>query len=137
MGFTPTNMDIKVSAACEVHIHPDDNNAYCGELGGIQSAVAYVNAICKTHKVTDGTVTHGVDNDAALMNCFGPFELSTRTPCFHIIKRIQAEIAASPIRWKGKKVKGYQDKDKAYDDLDCWGKANVLANKEKKNSKIY
>ena len=81
-------MDIKINAACQVHIHPDDNNAYCGELGGIQSAVAYVNALCKHHKITEGTVTHGVDNDAALTNCFGPFEPSTRTPCFHLIKQI-------------------------------------------------
>ena len=94
LGFTPNKMNNRVSAACQVHIHPDDNNAYCGELGGIQSAVAYVNSICKQHKITDG---HGVDNDAALVNCFGPFESSTQTPCFHIVKRIRSEIAVSPI----------------------------------------
>ena len=66
-------MNIKINAACQVHIHPDNNNAYCGERSGIQSAVAYVNALCKHHKITDGTVTHGVNNDAALTNCFGPF----------------------------------------------------------------
>ena len=125
-------MNIKVKAVCQIHIHPNDNSAYCGELRGIQSAVAYVNAICKKHKITDGTVTHRVDNDAALTNCFGPFEPLTQTLCFHIIKRIQAEIAASPIRWKGGKVKGRQDKDKVYEDLDCWGKANALADKAAK-----
>ena len=77
LGFTPTNMDIGINAACQVHIHPKDNNAYCRELGEIQSAVAYVNSICKQHKITDGTVTHGIDNDMALMNYFGPYEPST------------------------------------------------------------
>ena len=35
----------------------------------------------------------------------------------------------SPITWKGLKVKGHQDKDKSYGKLDCWGKANVHADR--------
>ena len=44
-----------------------------------------------------------------------------------MVKRIQAEIKASPFTWIGKKVKAYQDNDKKYDKLDSWGKANVVA----------
>ena len=38
-------------------------------------------------------------------------------------------IQRSPITWTGRKVKGHQDRDKNYDDLDCWGKANVQADR--------
>lgn len=94
---------------------------------GIREMIAATNLLCKQFQIREGTVTHGVDNDAALSNCFGPFELSTLTPCFHIIKRIRAEIKNSPIAWIGKKVKAHQDKHAEVEQLDCWAKGILLA----------
>ena len=46
--------------------------------------------------------------------CFGPATLTCLTM----------------VTWEGlKEVKGHQDKDKSYDELDCWGKANVHADR--------
>lgn len=53
-------------------------------------------------------------------------------PCFHIVKRIHAKIKASPIKWVGHNVKGHQNKHKQFRDLDPWGKANVIADKDAK-----
>ena len=57
------------------------------------------------HGVTLGTITHGVDNNATLRDCFGSEEPDILTPCFHMVKRIQADIKASPFTWIGKKLK--------------------------------
>ena len=105
---------------------------HAGELGGIGGIIAATNALCKSFHIREGTITHGVDNDAALSNRFGPFELTTLTPCFHIVKQIQATIKKSPIKWIGKKVKAHQDKHSEIEQLDCWVKANILADKQAK-----
>ena len=68
-----------------------------------------------------------MDNNAALRNCFGDEEPDTSTPCFHMVKRIKAEIRALPFKWIGKKVKAHQDENKDYDNLTIWEKANVKA----------
>ena len=46
-----------------------------------------------------------------------------------MVKRIRAELKASPFKWIGKKVKAHQDKAKDYDQLTSWEKANVCADK--------
>ena len=121
--------DIKggIQGATEVPLTEEDSTPYSGELGRIQVAIAATHKICSWHGITTGTITHRVDNNAALTNCFGPREPDISTACFHMVKRIQAEIKASPFKWVGKKVKTHQDKDKDYNKLDCWGKANVVA----------
>ena len=81
--------------------------------------VLVVNNLCLHYKITSGTVTYGFDNKATLTNCFGPYKPLTQTLCFHIIKLIRKEIDDSPIKLFGKKVEGYQDKNKKYEELDC------------------
>ena len=87
------------------------------------------NKLCTKFKVVQGSKTHGVDNTAALKNCFGPDKPDTTMPCFHLIKFLRAAIKQSPIKWIRQKVKGHQDREKSYDQLDCWGKANVQADR--------
>ena len=132
LSFEKDSMKIGVRIDNEVPIDPEDASAYAGELGGIGGMVVATNALCKKFKVVEGTVTHGVDNDAALSNCFGPYEPTTLTPCFHIVKRIRAAIKMSPIKWIGKKVKAHQDETSNIEQLDCWAKANILADKQAK-----
>ena len=131
--FEDDNIEGGIQGAIEVPLTEDDSTPYSGELGGIQVAIATTHHICKQHDVQTGTITHGVDNNAALRNCFGPEEPDTSTPCFHMVKRIRNEIKQSPFTWIGKKVKAHQDDDKNYEDLDSWAKANVIADKVAKN----
>ena len=70
----------------DVPIDPEDGDAYVGDLGGIAGAVTMTNNICSSFNVTDGLVRDGVDNAAALKNCFGPYEPDITTPCFHLVK---------------------------------------------------
>ena len=126
------SFDVGIRIDNKIPIDPSDASAYAGELGGIGGIVAATNILCKKFQVRAGTVTHGVDNDAALANCFGPYEPTTLTPCFHIVKRIRAAIKKSSVKWIGKKVKAHQDENTEFDQLDCWAKANILADKQAK-----
>ena len=101
--------------------------AYYGELGGIDGTVSVANIICSAFNVMTGKITHGVDNQAALTNCFGPDKPDTSTPGFNRVKKIRASIRSSGIEWVGKKVKAHQDNDKKYNTLDPWAKANIKA----------
>ena len=125
-------MQIGIRIDNEIPIDPSNASAYTGELGGIGGIIAATNLLCKQFGISEGTVTHRVDNDAALSNCFGPYEPNILTPCFHIVKRIRAEIKKSPISWKGKKVKAHQDEHADAEQLDYWAKANILADKQAK-----
>ena len=60
--------------------------------------------VCKTFHVLSGKVTHGVDNQAALTNCFGPKEPDMFKLGFNLVKKIQAAIKESKITWVGRKV---------------------------------
>ena len=70
-------MQIGIRVDNEIPINPEDTSAYAGELGGIGGMIAATNALCKRFQIREGTVMHGVDNDAALSNCFGPFNANT------------------------------------------------------------
>ena len=118
-----------IQGATEVSLTEEDSTPYSGELGGIQVEISTTHKVCADHGVTSGTITHGVDNNAALANCFSQEEPDTSTPCFHMVKRIRAEIAKSPFTWIGKKFKAHQDNTKNYADLTSWEKANVEADK--------
>ena len=128
-SFDEDNLHDQIEGANEVPVHSDDNMAYYGKLGGIDGTISVVNIVCSAFGVTKGTVTHGVDNQAALTNCFGPYEPDTSTPGFGLVKKIRASIRSSGIQWVGKKVKAHQDDTQDYDQLDSWAKANIIANK--------
>ena len=102
----------------DVPLNMEDGDAYAGELGSIAGAVTTMNTLCTKFKVVQGSVTHRVDNAAALRIFFGPDEPNTTTPCFHLVEFIRAAIKQSPIKWIGQKAKGHQDREKSYDKLD-------------------
>ena len=97
LSFDKETMQIGIRINNEIPIDPSDGTAYSGELGGIGGMIAATNILWSWFNIQQGTVTHGVDNDAALTNWFGPYEPTTLTPCFHIVKRVRAEIKKSPI----------------------------------------
>ena len=127
LSFEDDNIRGGIQGATEVPLSEEDSTPYSGELGGIQAAITATHAVCSRYGVQSGTITHGVDNLAALRNCFGDEEPDTNTPCFHMVKRIRAEIKESPFKWIGKKVKAHQDEKKTYSELTSWEKANVVA----------
>ena len=84
-GSINSGENYSFTGANEVPVHPSENLPYCGEIGGVDSAVSTTNHLCKCFGITEGTVTHGIDNAAVLRNTFGPDEPDTTTLCFHLI----------------------------------------------------
>ena len=107
LSFEDDDIQGGIQGATEIPLSEEDSTPYCGKLGGIQVTISATHTICSEHRVTSGIITHGVDNLAALRNCFGEEEPDTTTPCFHMVKRIRTEIKASPFTWIGKKVKAH------------------------------
>ena len=69
-SFEEDNLQNQFEGANEVPVHLDDNVAYYGELRGIDGTISVRNVICTVFNVMSGKVTHGVDNQVALTNCF-------------------------------------------------------------------
>ena len=128
-SFEGDDLHYQFEGANEVPVHSDDNMAYYGKLGGINGTISVANVICSAFNVTTGKITHGVDNQVTLTNCFGPDKPDTTTPGFNLVKKIRALIRLSGIELVGKKVKAHQDDNKEYDTLDPWAKANIKADK--------
>ena len=104
-----------------------EQSSYRGELGGILTGIAITNRLLKKHNITGGECTLVCDNKGALAASFG---WKTPTPdwtCFDIISLIRNEIKISPITWKGTHVKGHQDDNNTYEELDVNSQANIIA----------
>ena len=91
--------------------------------------IAATNIVCKAFNVTSGKVTHRVDSQVALTNCFRPDKPDMSTPGFNLVKKMWAAIKTSNIQWIGWKLKGHQYDKKRQEDLDHWEKANVKASR--------
>jgi hypothetical protein len=102
----------------------EDMNSYRCELAGLLTCVITLNAICFLHNITDGKVTIGCDNEAALWEALSNERPSSTQPSNDLIQAIQHQVHKSPVKWVGKHVKGHQDeKDNAV--LDEWALANI------------
>ncbi len=109
---------------------PKSQISYRAELAGMLGIIVFLNRFCAYHNIVGGTATIGCDNDKALDAAFWRGE---EVPCtaasFDIIRMIKQEMNDSPLTFVKMRVKGHQDKNKKYEDLDEWGKANVRADR--------
>ena len=112
--------------------HPIDQSSYRGELGGILASIAYTNEICQRER-TEGTCTLACDNKGALSASFGWKTPNPNWKCFDIVSMIRSQLRASTIVWKHRHVKGHQDDEETFRDLDAQSQANIIADEKAKN----
>ncbi len=95
------------------------------ELTGIYSVVLMVHSICPLHGITHGSVEIGCDSlDALYHTCSAQFcPLPTDTH-FDLVVATRSIMAACPIQWRHRYIKGHQDNDPAAL-LDRWATLNV------------
>ena len=67
------------------------------------------------------------DNKGALSASFGWKKPNPRWASYDIVSLIRLHLKKSPIKWEGAHIKGHQDKDMDYDDLDYIAQGNVDA----------
>jgi hypothetical protein len=102
-----------------------DQDAYRAELGGIYGCLAYANHLAKIHNITNGEITLACDCWSALLNVFLHSFDSPSQAQYDLVHACRLLIRNSPIKWKPHHVKGHQDDDIAYAELDRWGQLNV------------
>ena len=111
--------------------HPIDQSSYRGELGGILSTIAYTNELCK-RTGTEGTCTLACDNIGALSASFGWKTPNPNWKSFDIVSMIRHQLRISSIQWNHRHVKGHQDDQDKFLDLDAASQANVIADENAK-----
>jgi hypothetical protein len=105
--------------------HTDDQNPYRSEVGGIFAIVILVEALCAKYDITAGTIELGCDCESALIAIFEHVYDTPSQPHHDLIHAIRAKLAASPVTWKFRHVRGHQDKHVPFHLLDMWSQLNV------------
>ena len=118
---------------CRVPGIDDDQTSYQLELCGILGHVLVLTSIADQFNITEGKVTLGCNNKAALWKALGQNTIHTGEPSFDILRVIHHNIKTSPIKWERKHVKGHQDRETKLHDLDPWAQANVEADRLAEN----
>jgi hypothetical protein len=102
-----------------------DQDAYQTKVGGIYGCIAYANHLAAMHNITDGEITLACDYWSALLNVLIHSFDSPSQAQYDLVHACRLLIHNSPIKWKPHHVKGHQDDDVAYAELDRWGQLNV------------
>ena len=105
--------------------HSDDQNPYRSEIGGIFGIIVVVEAVAKLYDICDGAIELACDCESGLTTIFEHTYDTPSQPHHDLIHEIRIKLAASPITWKFRHVRGHQDKHVSFHMLDMWGQLNV------------
>ncbi len=105
--------------------HPDDQNPYRSEIGGIFGIIVVVEALVNLYDISHGTIELACDCESGLTTIFEHQYDTPSQPHHDLIHEIRTKIASSPINWKFRHVRGHQDKHVSFHMLDMWGQLNV------------
>jgi hypothetical protein len=83
--------------------------------------------------VEHGKITLGCDNEGAIKALDADRVYTSKWSSYDILFQIQKELTTSPAEWTFNHVKGYQDDETNYTELDDWAKANIIVDKMAKN----
>jgi hypothetical protein len=108
--------------------HPDDQNPYCSEVAGIFAVVVIIEAIITAHHIPSGTIELACNCESGLTAVFAHEYDYPNQPHHNLIHEIRTRIAASPVMWHFRHVRGHQDKHVNVQLLDLWGQLNVEMN---------
>jgi hypothetical protein len=105
--------------------HPEDQNPYRSEVGGIAAIIIIVEAITTIYDIQTGAIELGCDCESALTAVFSHEYDTPSQPHYDLIHEIRKKLAASPIIWTPRHVRGHQDKHIQFKHLDMWSQLNV------------
>ena len=108
--------------------HRQEQSAYRSKLAGIEGALAIIESVCTVHNIQQGAATIGLDGQQALIEASGNWPLNPNWADFDMVTNIHAKVKQLPITIHWKWIKGHQDDNVSFKDLDDWAKANVLVN---------
>lgn len=108
-------------------------NAYRSELQGMHTMLLAIHVVCLVHGITDGAARLGCDNETTV---FLAQLDSTRVTYVHahidLIRAIRKLKSILPVQLTIEHVKGHQDDNKNFGELDRMSQLNVEADTEAK-----
>jgi hypothetical protein len=108
----------------------EEMSAYRGEVSGILASLFFVNHLCSFFHIQMGSITMGCDGKGALYQSFHEdTPQSIDTPSFDLLMAIHRYQSQSMLRWHMTWIKGHQDVNTAFDNLDRLSKLNMWADK--------
>lgn len=108
----------------------DDADSFRGELGGILAAVRFTINVAETHGIQDGGCEIKSDNVAGIQIVENLMEYGypqSKNSSFDILRIIWKELMGTNIKFRFTWVKGHQDRNTSYTDLEDDARANCKA----------
>ena len=91
-----------------------DGDSHRCELAGLYAIILFVNAICQTHNIHQGSITVACDNMQALQIFHPDFLPDPSAQNFDMVHAVWTQMKTNPIKWNGVHVKGHQDSRHLY-----------------------
>jgi hypothetical protein len=111
----------------------EDQSAYRSKLAGILAAIRVINALLAYHNINP-TIMLQCDCEAGINKAFDLETIHTIRDSNHdLLQAIQHELTFSSADWAGTHIKGHQDDDTRFDQLDRPSQLNVLVDKMAKS----
>ena len=123
-AFT-TTPEKEIKGSLTIPGNKDEQSSYRAELGGILASIVYANKIAAKYDITDGSCMMICDNKGALASSFGYKKINPRWKCYDLLCMTRFQLKNSPLKWTHKHVKGHQDNNTTYENLDIISQANV------------
>jgi hypothetical protein len=116
---------LRVGGVNAVPGSPQEKSPYRAELVGISGVISIVKCVCEQYDIQAGTIEMGLDGEQAMKAAFEDWPLNPAQPDFDLLSDIRAKLAKSKITWKWRWIRGHQDDNKAFKDLDKWAQWNT------------
>jgi hypothetical protein len=102
-----------------------DQSAYRSELAGILAAISVINALAKFHHISTNITIH-CDCQKGLDKAFNLSSTPNLNDASHdFLQAIQYEIKNTSIGWQGSHIKGHQDVQFSFEQLDRISQLNI------------
>jgi hypothetical protein len=104
-----------------------EQSAYRSELAGVSGILMVLDILCKKFRIQSGGIEIGLDGQQALIAASEDWPLNIAQPDYDLLKDIRSKIKKLPLTITWHWIKGHQDDDVDYENLDSWAKNNVQA----------
>mmetsp|Transcript_7445 Transcript_7445/g.10652 ORF Transcript_7445/g.10652 Transcript_7445/m.10652 type:complete len:224 (+) Transcript_7445:368-1039(+) len=121
-----------ITAGIPVTGHCTDRCSHQSKLAGTLGAIIHVDHPCAQHNISPTQARLSCGSQAAVQKANTSL-YNLRIKHFDVISAIHNTKAISTQSWTINRAKGHQDNHTLYEDLDMWGKLNVIADSIAKN----
>ena len=106
--------------------YPSDQSAYRSEIAGLYGVTLIIEMITKVWGLPSGSVIVGCDGKSALKQAMSLDNVLTcKQAHFDLLSGIQGYVRESKIKYVPHHIKGHQDKDTRWEELDRYALLNV------------